>query len=120
MANFFLKVGRIIALFGCVASVLGVVMSASLIFSKPAKQSDNAPNIGFREDHDGQRHQPADSSAATPLAISLTWFLGSALAFCYWSAMVVVFTEVLRLREARERQQMRKELENAEVLRLPE
>jgi hypothetical protein len=68
----FLVIGQFVALLGCGGSVLGVPLAILL--------SPTGANLGV----------------LIPLAL-----LGGVVGFCYWAAMFVVFTEVLRLREER-------------------
>jgi hypothetical protein len=71
-AVFFLRVGQFLSLLGCAGSVLGAVLG---ILMPP---------------------RDVDLGAVIPLAL-----LGGIVGFCYWAAMFVVFTEVLRLRGER-------------------
>jgi hypothetical protein len=73
-ADFFLRVGQLLALLGCVSSVVGAPLAIAL----------SPRDVAF--------------GAAIPLAL-----LGGLLGLCYWAAMYVVFAEVLRMRGERVR-----------------
>jgi hypothetical protein len=71
MAEFFLRVGQVLAGLACAGSVVGALLAIGL------------------------------SRRDTVYMVTVLSMLGAVAGVCFWGAMVVVFTEVLRLREER-------------------
>jgi hypothetical protein len=73
MAEFFLRVGQVLAGLACAGSVVGALLAIGL----------------------------SRAGRDTVYMVIVLYMLGAMAGVCFWGAMVVVFTEVLRLREER-------------------